>query len=149
MIAAVPSAHAPQPAAPAATTPAVTPPAPPAPRPAPNDSPEAPAGTQRGTGSESTAFGTQRISAQYIALVRAKVSRVNEANMPRGFVDTILSGEVSADFYLVLNRGGRIASLTLRRSSGNRALDDTARQAIVIASPFEGYPKPQATPSRL
>ena len=83
----MPSARAPQPAAPAASTPSVTPPAPPAPRPAPNNSPETAADTQRGTGSEATAFGTQRISAQYRALVRAKVSRVNEAYMPRDFVN--------------------------------------------------------------
>ncbi|MEN3333852.1 MAG: hypothetical protein V7641_3217 [Blastocatellia bacterium] len=141
VIATVPNARAPQPAAPAAAAPVVTPPAPPAPRPAPNNSPETTAGTQRGTGSESTAFGTQHISAQYVALVRAKVSRVNEAYMPRDFVDTTLGNEVSADFELVLNRSGRIVSLTLRRSSRYKALDDIARQAIVNASPFEGYPQ--------
>jgi TonB family protein len=141
VIASVPSVRAPQPAAPAADAPVVTTPAPPAPRPAPNNSPEAATGTQRGTGSESTAFGTQRISAQYVALVRAKVSRVNEAYMPRDFINTILSREASAEFTLVLNRSGRIVSLTLVRPSGYRALDDTARQAIFNASPFEGYPQ--------
>src|SRR5262249_40888005 len=124
-----------------ADAPAVTTPAPPAPRPASNNSPEAASGTQRGTGSESTAFSTQRISAQYIAFVRAKVRRLNEAYMPRCFVDTTLSSEVSADFNLVLDRGGRVVSLRLVRPSGYKALDDTARQAIFNASPFEGYPQ--------
>jgi protein TonB len=141
VIATVPSARASQPAAPAASAPAVTPPAPPAPRPVPSNPPEATAGTQRGTGSESTAFGTQHISAQYVALVRAKVSRVNEAYMPRDFINTTLSREASAEFTLVINRGGRIVSLTLVRPSGYKALDDTARQAIFNASPFEGYPQ--------
>ena len=141
VIATVPNARASQPAAPAAAAPAVTPPAPPAPRPAPNNSPEVAAGTQRGTGSESTAFGTQRISAQYVALVRAKVSRVNEAYMPRDFINTTLSRETSAEFTLIINRSGRIVSLTLVRPSGYKALDDTARQAIFNASPFEGYPQ--------
>ena len=141
VIAAVPSARAPQPATPDAAAPAVMPPAPPAPRPAPAPAPEASAGTQRGTSSEATTFGTQRISAQYIALVRAKVRRVNEAYMPRDFVNTTLSREVFAEFALVLNRGGRIASLTLVRPSGYKALDDIARQAIFNASPFEGYPQ--------
>jgi len=141
VIAIVPSARAPQPAAPAASTPSVTPPAPPAPRPAPNNSPETAADTQRGTGSEATAFGTQRISAQYIAFVRAKVRRLNEVYMPRDFVDTTLSGEVSADFALVLNRSGHVVSLILVRPSGHKALDDIARQAIFNASPFEGYPQ--------
>jgi TonB family protein len=141
VIASVPSARAPQPAAPAASAPALTPPAPPAPRPAPNNSPEVVAGTQRGTGSESSAFGTQRVSAQYVALVRAKVSRINEAYMPRDFINTTLSREASAEFTLVINRSGRIVSLTLVRPSGYKALDDTARQAIFNASPFEGYPQ--------
>ena len=142
VIAAVPSARAPQPAAPAtAAVPGVTLPAPPAPRPAPDTASEPAAGTQRGTSSEATAFGTQRISAQYIALVRAKVRRVNENYMPRDFVNTTLSHEVSAEFSMVLNRGGRIASLTLVRPSGYKALDDIARQAIFNASPFEGYPQ--------
>jgi protein TonB len=141
VIATVPSPRASQPAAPAAAAPAVTPPAPPAPRPAPSQSPEAAAGTQRGTGSESTAFGTQHISAQYVALVRAKVSRVNEAYMPRDFINTTLSREAFAEFTLVINRSGRIVSLTLVRPSGYKALDDTARQAIFNASPFEGYPQ--------
>ena len=141
VIAIVPSARAPQPAAPAASTPAVTPPAPPAPRPAPNNSPDVAASTQRGTGSEATAFGTQRISAQYMALVQRKVSRVNEAYMPRDFVNTTLSNEVSAVFALVLNRSGRIVSLDIWRSSGYKAIDKTAREAIVNASPFEGYPQ--------
>jgi TonB family protein len=141
VIAIVPSARAPQPAAPAAAAPSVTTPAPPAPRPAPNNSPETAAGTQRGTGSEATAFGTQRISAQYMALVQAKVSRVNAAYMPRDFVNTTLSGEVSAVFALVLNRNGHVVSLRLLGPSGYKALDDTARQAIFNASPFEGYPQ--------
>lgn len=140
VIAMVPSARAPQPAAPTAAAPSMMP-APPAPRPAPNPAPEAAAGTQRGTGSESTAFGTQRISAQYIALVQRKVSRVNEAYMPRDFINTTLSRVASAEFSLVINRSGRIVSLTLVRPSGYKALDDTARQAIVTASPFEGYPQ--------
>lgn len=140
VIAAVSSARAPQVAAPAAAAPSMMP-APPAPRPAAIPAPEAAAGTQRGTGSESTAFGTQRISAQYVALVRAKVSRINEAYMPRDFINTTLSREASAEFALVINRSGRIVSLTLVRPSGYRALDDTARQAIFNASPFEGYPQ--------
>jgi TonB C terminal len=139
VIAAVPSARAPQPAAPAAVAPAVTPPAPPAPRPAP--APEASAGTQRGTSSEAAAFGTQRISAQYIALVRAKVNRAFEYIKPRGFVDTLLGDQAAVEFLIVLNRGGRIASVELWRTSGYKALDDTARQAIFNAGPFEGYPQ--------
>ncbi|MFL6212275.1 MAG: TonB C-terminal domain-containing protein [Blastocatellia bacterium] len=142
VVASVPGANAyPPPSAASTAVPSTATPAPPAPRPAPTPSTEPAAGTQRGTGSESTSFGTQRISAQYRAFVRSKVSRVNEAYLPRDFVNTTLSGEVSADFELVIDRNGRIVRLTLLRPSGFKALDATARQAIVSASPFEGYPQ--------
>ena len=140
-IAAVPNVRPPVPATPSGLSPGITSPAPPAPRPAPGPTPDPAAGTQRGAGIESTAFGTQRIQAQYIALVRAKVRRNNEAYMPRDYINTTLSREESADFALVVNRLGQIVKLDLIRPSGYRALDVTARQAIVNASPFEGYPQ--------
>lgn len=99
------------------------------------------AGVRRGDGTESTAFGTQQIQAQYIAHVRAKVIRVNEAYMPRNWIETVLNNKVAATFNLTLRRGGGVQSLNLVRSCGYRVLDDTARQAIFNASPFEGYPQ--------
>ena len=77
----------------------------------------------------------------YCALMRCVPNEVDSLPVPRDFVNTTLGGEVSADFELVIDRNGRIVRLTLWRPSGFKALDATARQAIVNASPFEGYPQ--------
>lgn len=83
----------------------------------------------------------QQIQAQYIAHVRAKINRVNEANMPRNWIETVLNDKVGATFNLTLRRGGGVQSVSLVHSCGYRVLDDTARQAIFNASPYEGYPQ--------
>lgn len=99
------------------------------------------AGARRGDNNESSAYGIQRIEAQYIARVRAKVSKINEANLPHDWVATVLSDRVFVVFELTIRRGGRIQSLKLFTSSGYARLDALAREAIYIASPFEGYPQ--------
>ena len=76
-----------------------------------------------------------------MARVRAKVRKIREATMPRDWVATVLSDEVSAEFSLTLRRGGYIQSLVMTRPSGYRVLDGRAREAIYMASPFEGYPQ--------
>jgi outer membrane biosynthesis protein TonB len=140
-----PQSDAPFIAAAPSVQPATAPPAP-APKPnatAPADSSQetAQAGTRRGDSNESNAFGIQKIEAQYMARVRAKVSKINEATMPRDWVETVLTGKVSAIFSLTIKRDGRILSLELVRPSGYRLLDGRAREAIYMASPFEGYPQ--------
>jgi TonB family protein len=80
------------------------------------------------------------VQAQYMAYVRARIRQVNERIMPRSWIAEVLSRKVSADFTVVLGRGGRFISARLVRSSGYARLDDVARDAIYIASPFEGYP---------
>jgi len=61
--------------------------------------------------------------------------------MPRKWIESVLSNKVSALFGLVLERGGRVSRLWLVRSSGYAVLDARAREAILLASPFEGYPQ--------
>jgi hypothetical protein len=75
-----------------------------------------------------------------MAYVRTKIRKANERIMPRKWIEDILPDKVSADFEVLLGRGGRILSLRLARSTGYSQLDDVAKQAIYIASPFEGYP---------
>jgi hypothetical protein len=94
----------------------------------------------REDGSSPGEFGLQAAQSQYIAYVRAKIYRVNERFMPRGWVETMLTRKVSADFEIGLVRGGRLSSMRLVRSCGYSTLDDIARQAINTASPFEGWP---------
>lgn len=150
VIASVQPNRAPQPSAPFnASAPSAQPaPAPPAPAQKPNASSAADnsqesiqAGARRGESNESNAFAVQPVQASYMAYVRAKVSKINEANMPRDWIETVLTGKVSAIFNLTIKRDGRIQSLQLLRPSGYRLLDGRAREAIYIASPFEGYPQ--------
>ncbi len=86
-------------------------------------------------------MGIETIRAQYMAQVRSKIRKTNERIMPRKWIEDILTDKVSADFELLLGRGGRIRSVRLARSSGYSQLDDIAKQAIYIASPYEGYPQ--------
>ena len=76
-----------------------------------------------------------------MAYVRAKIRKSNERIMPREWIKDVLRDKVSADFSLVIKRDGQILSARLIRSSGYAVLDDYARQAIFIASPFEGFPQ--------
>lgn len=99
------------------------------------------AGTRRGSNSESSALGLEAAQGQYMALVRAKISKVNERIMPREWIKDVLRDKVSADFSLVIRRDGQILSTRLLRSSGYSVLDASARQAIFTASPFEGFPQ--------
>jgi protein TonB len=103
---------------------------------------EAPqAGTRRGSSSESSALALEAAQGQYMALVRAKIRKANEKIMPREWIRDVLRDKVSADFSLVIKRDGQILSTRLLRSSGYSVLDDSARQAIFTASPFEGFPQ--------
>lgn len=127
-------------------TPAVALPPAPSPKQAANStgagaSDNAPPGTRRGSDSETSALGLEAAQGQYMALVRAKISKVNERIMPREWIKDVLRDKVSADFSLVIKRDGQILSSRLLRSSGYSVLDGYARQAIFTASPFEGFPQ--------
>ncbi|HVF90940.1 MAG TPA: hypothetical protein VNH22_12805 [Blastocatellia bacterium] len=99
------------------------------------------AGARRGEGAEPRALGLQSIQTQYNAFIRSKISKENERIMPRGWIEETLNDKVSADFRVVLRRGGVVVSRDLLRSTGYRKLDELARQAIYMASPFEGWPQ--------
>jgi outer membrane biosynthesis protein TonB len=99
------------------------------------------AGTHRGESSQSTALALQAAEGQYMAYVRAKIRKANERIMPRDWIKDMLSNKVSADFTVVIRRDGSILSTRMVRSTGYSVLDDSARQAIFTASPYEGYPQ--------
>ena len=126
--------------------PATAIPPPPSPKPDPNSvsagvSEASQPGTRRGNNSESVALGLEAAEGQYMALVRAKIRKVNERIMPREWIKDVLRDKVSADFSVVIKRDGQILSSRLLRSSGYTVLDGYARQAIFTASPFEGFPQ--------
>lgn len=91
---------------------------------------------RQGTGE----LSMQEIEGQYLAYVRARIHQANERILPREWVKDVLNRKVSADFEILIARGGRLLSARLTKSSGYSTLDDTARQAIYNAKPFEGYP---------
>ncbi|MEW6130561.1 MAG: TonB C-terminal domain-containing protein [Acidobacteriota bacterium] len=123
-----------------ATSPPATAPAPQPSEPATKAQPATPAGTPNAGNQQNKAFGTQETEAQYNAYIRAKIKKVNERIYPKELVKDLLGDRVSADFRLVIRRGGEIASLQQLRSTGFSALDNIARQAIYTAKPFDGYP---------
>jgi outer membrane biosynthesis protein TonB len=146
----VPSSGLPQPDSPViAQTPSVQPqPAPPAPvqrqnapSPASGTQEAIQAGARRGDSSESNAFALQSSQGQYIAYVRAKIIKENEALLLRDYIKDVLNDRVAAVFELKLRRDGRIQDLRMVRSSGFPRLDARAREAIYIASPFKGFPE--------
>jgi outer membrane biosynthesis protein TonB len=100
-----------------------------------------PAGSRRGTATESSALGLEAIQAQYMAVVRAKIRKQNERIMPREWIKDVLRDKVFAEFKLVIRRDGQILSTEMWRATGYSVLDDYARQAIYTASPFEGFPQ--------
>jgi len=124
---------------------APAPPGPPSVReatPANSGSPEvASAGSRRGSNSESAALGLEAAQAQYMALVRAKISKTNERIMPRDYIRDVLRDKVSADFDVTIRSDGHILSTQLVHATGYAVLDSSARQAIYTASPFEGFPQ--------
>jgi outer membrane biosynthesis protein TonB len=132
----------------AQSPPAQAVPAPPGPppireaTPAASGSPEvASVGSRRGSSSESAALGLEAAQAQYMALVRAKISKTNERIMPRDWIRDVLRDKVSADFEVIIRNDGHILSTRLVRPTGYAVLDSSARQAIYTASPFEGFPQ--------
>jgi TonB family protein len=121
----------PAPAGPNPTAPVNSPPAPPPPRPEPAER----------QGSQGTReLSLQAVEGQYMAHVRSKIYRWNQKIMPRDWIRDVLTKQVSADFNIMIARGGRLVKADLVRSSGYSTLDDTARQAIYNAKPFDGYP---------
>lgn len=99
------------------------------------------AGTYRGESTQSTALALQAAEGQYMAYVRAKIRKANERIMPRDWIKDMLRDKVSADFTVIIRRDGNILSTRLVRSTGFSVLDDSARQAIFTASPYEGFPQ--------
>jgi outer membrane biosynthesis protein TonB len=106
-----------------------------------NAAEQAQAGARRGDSAESSMLGFERVQAQYIALVRAKIIREHRRSVPYEYVQDVLSRRVSADYEIEIARSGQLLSVRLLHKSGDSRLDALAREAIYMASPFEGYPQ--------
>ena len=77
--------------------------------------------------------------AAYMEAWRAKVERVGNLNYPDEARRQKLSGSLILD--VALNDDGSINEITVRKSSGEKILDDAAVRIVELASPFSPFPQ--------
>ena len=77
--------------------------------------------------------------AAYMDAWRRKVERVGNLNYPEEAKKLKLSGSLQLD--VALNKDGSINEITLRRSSGEKVLDDAAIRIVELAAPYAKFPK--------
>ena len=76
--------------------------------------------------------------AAYMEAWRTKVERIGNLNYPQEARRLGLSGSLSLD--VALHADGTVAAILLRRSSGEKVLDDAAVRIVELAAPFAEFP---------
>jgi len=76
--------------------------------------------------------------ASYMEEWRRKVERIGNLHYPEEARRLGLSGSLSLD--VALNADGTVADIVLRRSSGERVLDEAAARIVRLAAPFAEFP---------
>ena len=76
--------------------------------------------------------------AEYLDGWRRRVERVGTANFPAQFLANPAVGRPTLE--VVIDRDGRLDDIVVRRSSGDRALDQAALKILRLASPFDPLP---------
>ncbi len=77
--------------------------------------------------------------AAYMETWRQKVERVGNLNYPREARRKSLTGSLILD--VALHPDGSLEAITVRRSSGNRILDNAAIYIVTLAAPFAPFPE--------
>ena len=77
--------------------------------------------------------------AAYMEAWRSKVERVGNLNYPDEARRQKLSGSLVLD--VALNADGSINEITIRRSSGEKILDDAAIRIVELAAPYSPFPQ--------
>ena len=77
--------------------------------------------------------------AAYMEAWRSKVERVGNLNYPDEARRRKLSGSLVLD--VALNPDGSINEITIRRSSGEKILDDAAVRIVELSAPFSPFPQ--------
>jgi len=77
--------------------------------------------------------------AAYMESWRSKVERVGNLNYPDQARKQKLSGSLVLD--VALNQDGSINEITIRRSSGEKILDDAAIRIVELAAPYAPFPQ--------
>ena len=76
--------------------------------------------------------------AAYMEAWREKVEHIGNLNYPQEARRLGLSGSLSLD--VALNADGTVADVLLRRSSGEKVLDEAAVRIVLLAAPFAEFP---------
>lgn len=76
--------------------------------------------------------------AAYLDAWRMKIERIGTLNYPEEAKRQNLSGSLILD--VALTADGKVNSITLRRSSGHKLLDDAAIRIVKLAAPFAPFP---------
>ena len=76
--------------------------------------------------------------ASYMEAWRAKVERVGNLNYPQEARKRGLTGSLILD--VALKPDGSVDQITIRKSSGNKILDDAAIRIVNLAAPFAPFP---------
>jgi periplasmic protein TonB len=77
--------------------------------------------------------------AEYLDGWRRRVERVGTANFPAQFLGNSASGRPTLE--VIIDRDGRLDNIVVRRSSGDKALDQAALKILRLASPFDPLPE--------
>lgn len=77
--------------------------------------------------------------AAYMDVWRRKVERVGNLNYPEEARRLNISGSLRLD--VALNKDGTINEITLRKSSGEKLLDNAAIKIVELAAPYASFPK--------
>ncbi|MEO1924906.1 MAG: energy transducer TonB [Gammaproteobacteria bacterium] len=77
--------------------------------------------------------------AAYMEAWRAKVERIGNLNYPEQARRKGLSGSLVLD--VAVRRDGSIDEITIRRSSGEKMLDDAAIRIVELSAPFSPFPQ--------
>lgn len=78
------------------------------------------------------------LAAQYMKDWESKVERVGNLNYPEVAAKKNFSGTLTMD--VTINADGSIHKITIKRSSGNPALDEAAKRIVLMSAPFAPLP---------
>ena len=76
--------------------------------------------------------------AEYLDSWRRRVERIGTANYPEEFLGDLSVGRPTLE--VVIGADCRLQNIVVRRSSGDKALDQAALKILRIAAPFEPLP---------
>lgn len=76
--------------------------------------------------------------AAYMDAWRAKIERIGNLNYPEEAKRRHLTGDLLLD--VALNADGSVNDISVRRSSGQKVLDDAAIRIVELAAPFAPFP---------